>query len=330
LGRPCGPARFRAHSKTNVLLCCRSQIQPEAIHTLAECYLIALTQSVAKAHATVAGPPCPTGWGRPPAGPLRSVVHQGSGVLRVCLVRDVMPDSECRHERPGSCGFHRLMIRTDARACRAIIPDPSRLGPPRPHQPGPTSGRRRPAPAGLPCRRSRPASDPWAPPPAGGHRGLGGRRGAGGARSIVAIAEWAADAPQPVRAALGARRDAPDHFAVPAEATIRRTFSCLDADALAAAVGAWLADRERERPRPAASWRRAVAVDDKTLRGAHPPDGDGRPVHLLAAMEHASRAVLAQRQVGGAPEEVTAFAPLLALARPGRGRGHRRCAPDPP
>src|SRR5215216_5773394 len=57
--------------------------------------------------------------------------------------------------------------------------------------------------------------------------------------------------------------------------------------------------------------RRAVAVDGKTLRGAHPPDGDGRPVHLLAAMDHTSRAVLAQHQVGGAPE-VPAFAPLLA------------------
>jgi predicted transposase YbfD/YdcC len=33
---------------------------------------------------------------------------------------------------------------------------------------------------------------------------------------------------------------------------------------------------------------------------------------MLAAMEHATRAVLAQRQVGGAPEEVPAFAPLLA------------------
>ena len=39
-----------------------------------------------------------------------------------------------------------------------------------------------------------------------------------GARSFAAIAEWATDAPQPVRAALGARRDAPDHWAVPAEA----------------------------------------------------------------------------------------------------------------
>jgi predicted transposase YbfD/YdcC len=35
-------------------------------------------------------------------------------------------------------------------------------------------------------------------------------------------------------------------------------------------------------------------------------------VHLLAAMDHASRAVLTQRQVGGAPEEVPAFQPLLA------------------
>jgi predicted transposase YbfD/YdcC len=35
-------------------------------------------------------------------------------------------------------------------------------------------------------------------------------------------------------------------------------------------------------------------------------------VHLLAAMDHASRAVLAQRQVGGAPEAVPAFAPLVA------------------
>ena len=140
-----------------------------------------------------------------------------------------------------------------------------------------------------------------------------------GARSFAAIAEWAADAPRPVRAALGARRDTPDHWAVPAETTIRRTLARLDADALAAAVGAWLADRQRhDRGDSAARARRrppqrqrAVAVDGKTLRGAHPPDGDGRPVHLLAAMDHATRAVLGQHQVGGAPEEVPGFRPLL-------------------
>ena len=85
-----------------------------------------------------------------------------------------------------------------------------------------------------------------------------------GARSMVAIAEWAADAPQPVRVALGARREAPDRWAVPAEATIRWTLARLDAEALARAIGAWLADREgpdQHRHRP------AVAVDGKTLRG---------------------------------------------------------------
>jgi predicted transposase YbfD/YdcC len=137
-----------------------------------------------------------------------------------------------------------------------------------------------------------------------------------GARSIAAIAEWAADAPQPVRAALGARHHAPGHCSVPAEATIRRTLSRLDADVLAGTIGAWMADRDRhrnlDRPGPAIC-RRAVAVDGKTLRGARAPTpGDGRPMHLLACMDHATRAVLAQRQVGGAPEEVPAFAPLLA------------------
>jgi predicted transposase YbfD/YdcC len=134
-----------------------------------------------------------------------------------------------------------------------------------------------------------------------------------GARSIVAIAEWAAEAPQPVRAALGTRCDPCTGrwvWAVPTETTIRRTLARVDPEALAAAIGAWLADRDR--PGQPGQHRRAVAVDGKTLRGAHPPDGDGRPVHLLAAMDHTSRAVLAQHQVGGAPEEVPGFRPLLA------------------
>src|SRR5512132_712484 len=121
-----------------------------------------------------------------------------------------------------------------------------------------------------------------------------------GARSIAAIAEWAVDASQPVRAALGARHHAPGHCSVPAEATIRRMLSRLDADVLAGAIGAWLADRDRHRDRDGpgpATCRRAVAVDGKTLRGARAATpGDGRPVHLLAAMDHATRAVLAQRQ----------------------------------
>src|SRR6266540_5810556 len=208
-----------------------------------------------------------------------------------------------RHERPGICGFRSLITRTDARACRRIIPDPSRPGPPHPRRPLQDSEPRTcwPTSPASPTRERPVAgatrwSPSWAwPPPR-----------CWPAPGLAAIAEWAADAPQPVRAALGARRDVPGHFAVPAEATIRRTLSRLDVDALAVAVGAWLADRDRG-PGPAgAGRRRAVAVDGKTLHGAHPPDGDGRPVHLLAAMDHTSRAVLAQHQVGGAPEEVPA------------------------
>jgi DDE_Tnp_1-associated len=125
-----------------------------------------------------------------------------------------------------------------------------------------------------------------------------------GARSMAAIAEWAADAPQPVRAALGARRDAPDRWVVPAEATIRRTLGRVDPAALAAVIGAWLADRDRPAPQQR---RRAVAVDGKTLRDAN--RHDGRQVYLLAVMDHATRAVLVQRQVDGAPGEVLAFQP---------------------
>jgi hypothetical protein len=91
----------------------------------------------------------------------------------------------------------------------------------------------------------------------------------------------------------------------PSETTIRRTFARLDVQALAAAIGAWLADRDRPDRR-----RRAVTVDGKTLRGAR--NADGRQVHLLAAMDHATRAVLAQRHVDGAPGEVPGLRPLLA------------------
>jgi predicted transposase YbfD/YdcC len=130
-----------------------------------------------------------------------------------------------------------------------------------------------------------------------------------GARSMAAIAEWAADAPQPVRAAFGARRDAPDRWGVPTEATIRRTLARVDPTALAAVIGAWLADRDRLGRPSQQHRRRAVAVDGKTLRGS---GAQGRQVHLLAAMDHATRAVLTQRQVDGAPGEVPGLVPLLA------------------
>src|SRR3954470_2220167 len=125
-----------------------------------------------------------------------------------------------------------------------------------------------------------------------------------GARSMAAIAEWAADTPPAVRAALGGRRDGPKQWTVPPEATIRRTLGRIDPAGLAGVLGAWLTDRGP------AQRRRAVAIDGKTLRGTR--TRTDRAVHLLAAMEHANHAVLAQQQVNGAPGEVPGFIPLLA------------------
>jgi hypothetical protein len=162
------------------------------------------------------------------------------------------------------------------------------------------------AAARLPRHHPRPQAGQRPSAPADRDPGMATAAVLTGARSMAAIAEWAADAPQPVRAAFGARRDAPNHWVVPAEATIRRTLGRVDPTALAAVLGAWLADRPGQQQQR----RRAVAVDGKTLRGAK--GGDGRQVHLLAAMDHTTRAVLAQRPVDGAPGEVPAFQPLLA------------------
>jgi hypothetical protein len=108
--------------------------------------------------------------------------------------------------------------------------------------------------------------------------------------------------------ALGTRWDPLTGTRHPAgEAALRRTLARVDGDALDAAVGAWLADRRR----PPGPWRRrAVAVDGKSLRGAIRPHG--RPVHLLAAMDHTNGAVLAQLQGDGTTNEISRFQPLLA------------------
>ena len=129
-----------------------------------------------------------------------------------------------------------------------------------------------------------------------------------GARSLAAIGEWAADAPQPVLAALGARPDPlRGSYRPPGEATVRRVLGRVDPDALDQVIGRWLADQQPPAPRPA--WRRAVAVDGKTLRGSG--HHQAAQVHLLAVMDHTTGAVLAQADVEGTTNEITRFRPLL-------------------
>ena len=164
-----------------------------------------------------------------------------------------------------------------------------------------------------------------------------------GGDSVTAIWQWAARASQDKLARLGARRHPlTGRFLVPSERTFRRVLGKLDADALDAALGGWAADVARgvvpapvvaatpgppEREQRRATQRSvehpapdgllpAAAVDGKALRGARTPEG-GR-VFLVAAIDHATGAVLGQRQVPDKRGEGAAARDLLTgLRAPG-------------
>jgi hypothetical protein len=121
-----------------------------------------------------------------------------------------------------------------------------------------------------------------------------------GARSLFAIAQWAAerhtDAPY-VLEALGfppGRR--------PCVATLHRVFKALDVAAFEAALGAWLAQTGVAPTDP-------LAIDGKTLRGIHGEELPG--VHLVAAYAHAAGAVLGQVPSAGKGHELAAAQALL-------------------
>ncbi|WP_435211359.1 ISAs1 family transposase [Streptomyces sp. bgisy034] len=137
-----------------------------------------------------------------------------------------------------------------------------------------------------------------------------------GAKSLTAIAEWAADAPDQLLLHCGAALRDPDRpYRAPSETTVRRVLQRVDGDALDATVGGWLTARadasraaDQDEYPPSGPVRAAVAVDGKSLRGAI--RADGRRVHLLSALrDHGI--VLAQREVDAKSNEITAFRPLL-------------------
>ncbi|MFF0079091.1 ISAs1 family transposase [Streptomyces canus] len=136
-----------------------------------------------------------------------------------------------------------------------------------------------------------------------------------GAKSLTAIAEWAADVPEQLLLRCGAALHDPDRpYRAPCEATVRRVLQRIDGDALDAAIGGWLTARadasraaQEEHP-PPCPVRAAVAVDGKSLRGAI--RADGRRVHLISALR-GDGIVLAQREVEAKSNEITAFRPLL-------------------
>lgn len=130
-----------------------------------------------------------------------------------------------------------------------------------------------------------------------------------GADSITAIGEWALEVPAEVLAALGARWDRGGHRRIaPSPATFRRVLKRVDATAVAAAFGAWLAG-QLSTASPDLDGL-IIALDGKTMRGARA--GKDKAPHLLAAMICGARAVIAQRDVDHKTNEITQVKPLLA------------------
>jgi hypothetical protein len=141
-----------------------------------------------------------------------------------------------------------------------------------------------------------------------------------GARSFAAIGEWAADVPGDVLAALRVRRDPlTGTRQPPGESTLRRVLTGIDTAVLDGLVAAWLSGHQLPIP---GRRLRAVAVDGKTLRGSGPA---GAQVHLLAALDHNSGAVLAQVRVDGKSNEISAFQPLLERVDLTAAGGHLGC-----
>jgi hypothetical protein len=135
-----------------------------------------------------------------------------------------------------------------------------------------------------------------------------------GARSFTAIGEWVADAPPRVLVALEVRFDPlARRFQPPDEAMFRRVLEAVDADAVEAAVGSWLAAwlQAARRRGPGRRERRAVAVDGKAVRGTRHARGDGR------ARQWTSRPARCSRR----PRWMT---------RPMRSQRSRRCWPRCP
>jgi Domain of unknown function (DUF4338)/DDE_Tnp_1-associated/Transposase DDE domain len=119
-----------------------------------------------------------------------------------------------------------------------------------------------------------------------------------GARSFQAIADWASDLNRETLRKLGSKRWKP-----PSEPTIRRVMQGLNADAVDAKTGAWVA-----RLCPLAG--KDIALDGKTLRGAH--DAGQRAPHLLSAILHEEKLVIAQLQVEEKTNEIPKLPELLA------------------
>jgi predicted transposase YbfD/YdcC len=118
-----------------------------------------------------------------------------------------------------------------------------------------------------------------------------------GAKSFSAIYEWAEKLSSRQLRSLYCRRGKS-----PSVSTIKRVLQKIDPQEFDRKINAWLF-------RVTNASGNGLAVDGKTLRGSH--DGNKKPVHLLSALLHEEKVVIAQRNVESKTNEITQFKPLL-------------------
>ena len=109
-----------------------------------------------------------------------------------------------------------------------------------------------------------------------------------GARGYKAIHQWSLKLTPSQLKKLRCYRKTP-----PAESTIRRVLQGLDADLFDQTINAWLLGALKGK---------AIAVDGKTLRRSH--DGEKKAIHLLSALLHEEKIVVAQKAVGEKTNEI--------------------------
>lgn len=126
-----------------------------------------------------------------------------------------------------------------------------------------------------------------------------------GRKSYAAMAEWIADVPQDLLAALRCRRDArTGRYKSPSEPTLRRVISSVDGVAVDRVFAKWAIAQGVKLP------GNVVAIDGKSLRGSH--DGEDRPqVHLVSAFTHREGVVIAQQQVADKSNEIPAVQAMI-------------------
>ena len=122
-----------------------------------------------------------------------------------------------------------------------------------------------------------------------------------GSKSFAAIADWALHAADTSLHGTG--------FRAPHVTTYQRVLGSLDADAFDQAVGTWVRTRIDAQ---------VIAIDGKEVRGAK--HAGGTRVHLMAAVDHNTGAVLGQVEVGGKTNEITQFETLLETLGDLQGR----------